>query len=163
LDCAVILVGHQNKNAGLKDIYKGLGSIDITAAARSVITVSKIRGGQRTQRLVRQIKSSLAPEAPPCIYAFNESGALEYSGEYEKKEPSEAGALERCKLALYEYLKGQRRTSRELVEYMKQRGFSKTTVDRARAALRVQAERVGKDYLLTLSYDDDDDEEAKHK
>ncbi|MBQ8922924.1 MAG: AAA family ATPase [Oscillospiraceae bacterium] len=151
LDCAVILVGHQNKNAGLKDIYKGLGSIDITAAARSVITVSKIRSGQRSQRLVRQIKSSLAPEAPPCIYAFNESGALEYSGEYNSGQSTEKQSkLERCKLALYEYLKGQRRTAQEVQKYMEGRGFSKTTVERARAALRVQSKRLGKDFLLLL-------------
>ena len=34
--CAVILIGHMNKNSGDKSSYRGLGSIDFQAAARSV-------------------------------------------------------------------------------------------------------------------------------
>ena len=35
--CAVVLVGHLNKAAGLSSAYRGLGSIDFRAAARSVL------------------------------------------------------------------------------------------------------------------------------
>lgn len=161
LDCAVILVGHQNKAAAIKDIYKGLGSIDITAAARSVITVAKARGIRSNQRIVTQIKSSLAPEAPPCLYAFNSSGALEFSGECETGKPSaKQSTLERCKLALYEYLKGERRSARDTMEFMKGRGFSKTTVERARAQLRVQVDREGREYFLFLPPAPDEEEEG---
>ena len=34
--CAVILIGHLNKAAGGQSAYRGLGSIDFRAAARSV-------------------------------------------------------------------------------------------------------------------------------
>lgn len=34
--CAVILIGHMNKGNGAKTLYRGLGSIDIAAIARSV-------------------------------------------------------------------------------------------------------------------------------
>jgi len=35
--CAVVLIGHMNKMQGTKSAYRGLGSIDFRAAARSVL------------------------------------------------------------------------------------------------------------------------------
>ena len=35
--CAVVLIGHMNKASGMKSGYRGLGSIDFTAAARSMV------------------------------------------------------------------------------------------------------------------------------
>jgi len=37
--CAIILIGHMNKNSNGKSSYRGLGSIDFQAAARSVLIV----------------------------------------------------------------------------------------------------------------------------
>ena len=37
--CAILLIGHMNKMQKGKSIYRGLGSIDLTAAARSVLLV----------------------------------------------------------------------------------------------------------------------------
>ena len=42
-NCAVILIGHMNKAAGSKSTYRGLGSIDIQAAARSVLICARVR------------------------------------------------------------------------------------------------------------------------
>lgn len=39
--CAVILVGHMNKGSGTKSLYRGLGSIDIAAIARSILMISR--------------------------------------------------------------------------------------------------------------------------
>ena len=39
--CAVVIVGHMNKTSGEKNLYRGLGSIDITAIARSVLMISR--------------------------------------------------------------------------------------------------------------------------
>lgn len=35
--CAIVLIGHLNKAAGTQSTYRGLGSIDITAAVRSLL------------------------------------------------------------------------------------------------------------------------------
>ena len=59
--CAVILIGHMNKAQGLKSGYRGLGSIDFQAAARSVLVVGRIKDDP-TLRVVCPTKSSLAPE-----------------------------------------------------------------------------------------------------
>ena len=40
-DCAVVLIGHLNKREGGKELYRGLGSIDVVAAARSVMQVDR--------------------------------------------------------------------------------------------------------------------------
>ena len=39
--CAVIIIGHMNKASGSKGLYRGLGSIDIASAARSVLLNKK--------------------------------------------------------------------------------------------------------------------------
>lgn len=59
--CAVILIGHMNKNSGERSNYRGLGSIDFQAAARSVLVVGRVKDDP-TLRVICQTKSSLAPE-----------------------------------------------------------------------------------------------------
>lgn len=41
--CAIILIGHMNKNSNGKSSYRGLGSIDFQAAARSVLIVGRVK------------------------------------------------------------------------------------------------------------------------
>ena len=36
-NCAIILVGHLNKNERGKDLYRGMGSVDFSAVARSIL------------------------------------------------------------------------------------------------------------------------------
>lgn len=59
-DCAVVLIGHLNKKEGSKGLYRSLGSIDVVAAARSVLQVDR-DSDDRDIRIVRQIKNSLGP------------------------------------------------------------------------------------------------------
>lgn len=40
-DCAIVLIGHLNKKEGTKGLYRSLGSIDVVAAARSVLQVDR--------------------------------------------------------------------------------------------------------------------------
>ena len=59
-DCAIVLIGHLNKKEGTKGLYRSLCSIDVVAAARSVLQVE--RDAEKSDiRIVRQIKNSLAP------------------------------------------------------------------------------------------------------
>ena len=41
-DCAVVLIGHLNKKQSSKGLYRGLGSIDLVAAARSVLHIERL-------------------------------------------------------------------------------------------------------------------------
>lgn len=40
--CAIVLIGHMNKASGNKAAYRGMGSIDFFAVARSVLLVGRI-------------------------------------------------------------------------------------------------------------------------
>lgn len=40
--CAIILIGHMNKGGGQKAAYRGIGSIDFFAIARSVLLVARV-------------------------------------------------------------------------------------------------------------------------
>ena len=42
--CAIILIGHMNKASGNKAAYRGMGSIDFFAVARSVLLVGRVAG-----------------------------------------------------------------------------------------------------------------------
>ena len=65
--CAIVLIGHMNKREGSKDLYRGLGSIDIVAAARSVLQVERDELNPYL-RTVQQIKNSLAPTGKPIKF-----------------------------------------------------------------------------------------------
>lgn len=58
--CAVVLIGHQNKKESSKGLYRGLGSIDVVAAARSVLQIER-NDENPDIRIIRHIKNSLAP------------------------------------------------------------------------------------------------------
>ena len=58
-DCAIVLIGHLRKKDSSKELYRGLGSIDVVASARSVLQVER-NSEDEDIRIVKQIKNSLA-------------------------------------------------------------------------------------------------------
>ncbi|MCI7767792.1 MAG: AAA family ATPase [Oscillospiraceae bacterium] len=68
--CAIVLIGHMNKS-GKKAKYKGLGSIDINAAARSVLYVGRI-DNDNFKRCIIPIKSNLAPEGRAVLFSVGD-------------------------------------------------------------------------------------------
>lgn len=68
--CAVVLIGHMNKASGMKSGYRGLGSIDFTAAARSILVVGRIQD-EPTVRVIAQSKNSLAPEGKSIAFELD--------------------------------------------------------------------------------------------
>lgn len=80
--CAIILIGHMNKASGTKSTYRGLGSIDIQATARSVLLVARLRDKPNI-RIMAQDKSSLAPAGDSIGFELTESNGFEYIGAYD--------------------------------------------------------------------------------
>ena len=80
--CAVVLIGHMNKAMGMKSTYRGLGSIDITAAARSVLIVARDKGNP-SFKVVAHAKSSLAPEGKTVAFELDPDSGFHFRGEYE--------------------------------------------------------------------------------
>lgn len=71
--CAIVLIGHMNKAAGNKAAYRGMGSIDFFAVARSVLLVGRVEG-QINIRAVVQIKNNLASFGHPKAFELEEGG-----------------------------------------------------------------------------------------
>jgi hypothetical protein len=72
--CAIVFIGHLNKTKGTSSAYRGLGTIDFRASARSVLLVGRIRK-QPNVRVMVHDKSSLAPEGKPLAFNLgNEEG-----------------------------------------------------------------------------------------
>ena len=74
-NCAIVLVGHLNKRAGSKEIYRGLGSIDLAASARSVIQIERDENNP-SLRTVKHIKSNLAQNGSNLSFAIESSGKV---------------------------------------------------------------------------------------
>ena len=81
--CAVVLVGHLNKAAGLSSAYRGLGSIDFRAAARSVLVVGRLRKN-KTVRIVVHDKSSLAPEGKSLAFQLGDEEGFRWLDGYDE-------------------------------------------------------------------------------
>lgn len=69
-DCAIVLIGHLNKKEGSKGLYRSLGSIDVVAAARSVLQVERDAENPDIG-IVHQIKNSLAPTAEDIRFSIS--------------------------------------------------------------------------------------------
>ena len=79
--CAILLIGHMNKAGGNKAAYRGMGSIDFFAVARSVLLVGRIEG-ESDLRAVVQIKNNLAAFGHSKEFRLSETG-FEWIGDYE--------------------------------------------------------------------------------
>ena len=77
--CAVVLIGHMNKASGMKSGYRGLGSIDFTAAARSILVVGRIQD-EPTVRVIAQSKNSLAPEGKSIAFELDPEHGFQWKG-----------------------------------------------------------------------------------
>lgn len=150
--CAVVLVGHMNKSKSGKSLYGGLGSIDITAIARSVLMIA--RDGDNPQiRYMYPIKSSLAAEGDVIGFRFGRSSGFQWLGvcdyenvdfheEYENKEET-AGRV------LLELL-AEDMESRQIFTYMKSLGISNRTVYRVKKELGIISYKKNKIWMWRL-------------
>ncbi|GLB29634.1 hypothetical protein LAD12857_15570 [Lacrimispora amygdalina] len=77
--CAVVLIGHMNKMGGAKSAYRGLGSIDIRAAVRSVLVVGRVKD-EPTLRIVAHDKSNLAPEGKSIAFELDPDTGFAWKG-----------------------------------------------------------------------------------
>ena len=80
--CAIILIGHMNKASGSKSTYRGLGSIDIQATARSVLLVARLRDKPNI-RIMAHDKSSLAPTGDAIGFEMMEDNGMVCIGPYD--------------------------------------------------------------------------------
>ena len=80
--CAILLIGHLNKAAGMQSLQRGLGSIDIAAAVRSVMFIGKLKHDP-TMRILTHEKSSLAPPGVSLAFSLGDEGGFRWVDEYD--------------------------------------------------------------------------------
>ena len=79
--CAVVLIGHMNKGSGAKAAYRGIGSIDFFAIARSVLLVARIPENPNIRALA-QIKNNLEKEGSTVAFEIKDN-IFNWVGEYD--------------------------------------------------------------------------------
>jgi len=145
--CAIILIGHMNKSKGTKSTYRGLGSIDFQATARSVLIVGRIKDNP-TVRVIAHEKSSLAPEGESVAFELDKETGFEWLGHYEiSAEDLLAGSSKENKtkmaqLLIYEMLENGAQPQKVILEKASDMGISKRVLDQAKKNLEVKSKRI---------------------
>lgn len=147
--CAIVLVGHMNKMQGAKSAYRGLGSIDFRASARSVLLVGRSRDDDE-QRIVVHDKSSLAPEGPAILFSLNSEASFHWdgfcdatAGELLSGSGPSATKTRQAERLLLDLLAGGEMASDELLGRASMLGISERTLKIAKQNLSVTAVRRG--------------------
>ena len=154
--CAIVLIGHMNKAAGNKAAYRGMGSIDFFAVARSVLLVGRVEG-EPNIRAVVQIKNNLAAFGHPKAFALSEDG-FQWLGDYEITADEvlggiapKANKMEQAKRLLRELaLTSDAIQSNEIFDMADEQGISKRTLENAKRELGIRARKINNSWYWEL-------------
>ena len=154
--CAIVLIGHMNKTAGNKAAYRGMGSIDFFAVARSVLLVGRVEG-EPNIRAVVQIKNNLAAFGHPKAFALSEDG-FQWLGDYEITADEvlggiapKANKMEQAKRLLRELaLTTDAIQSNEIFDMADEKGISKRTLENAKRELGIRARKINNSWYWEL-------------
>ena len=154
--CAILLIGHMNKAGGNKAAYRGMGSIDFFAVARSVLLVGRIEG-EPDLRAVVQIKNNLAVFGHSKAFRLTETG-FEWIGDYEITADEVLGGiapkvnkLEQAKKMLRELAETSTSVqSSEIFDMAEDLNISKRTLENAKKELEIKARRIGNSWYWDL-------------
>lgn len=153
--CAIILIGHMNKNSNGKSSYRGLGSIDFQAAARSVLIVGRIKDEPEI-RVVCHVKSSLAPEGKSIAFRLDEDTGFEWIGEYDISADDLLSGDNRgqkihvAKEFLQEVLASGSVAQTKVAEEAESRGIKKKTLWNAKKELEIDSVKIGNQWFWML-------------
>ena len=142
--------------SGNKAAYRGMGSIDFFAVARSVFLVGRIEGEPNTRAVV-QIKNNLAAFGHPKAFMLSETG-FRWLGDYEITADEvlggiapKANKLEQAKQMLRELAETTNMVqSNEIFEMADKQGISKKTLENAKKELGIQAKKINNSWYWEL-------------
>lgn len=156
--CAIVLIGHMNKAAGNKAAYRGMGSIDFFAVARSVVLVGRVEG-EENLRAVVQIKNNLAAFGHPKAFRLSEKG-FEWLGDYEITADEVLGGirprtnkLDQAKRMLRQLaVTNSAISSKEVFDLAEEEGISKRTLESAKKELQIKAKKINNTWYWILEH-----------
>lgn len=147
---AVVAIRRLNKSQGVSSLYRGHGSIDFTAAARSVLLVGSDPDDAES-RVVIHLKSNLARCGRSLAYTIRQ-GIFAWSGWSQltardlledDRSAEERTALGEAKDFLVELLADGPVASKEVLSGAKAAGVSEKTLRRAKSQLKVKVTKTG--------------------
>lgn len=164
---AVIIIRHLTKSSKDKASYRGMGSIDFTAAARSVLLVGKDPNDE-TQRVMVQTKSSLSEPGKSIGFRINnekfewlghvevtavevlapEKADTDDEGDQERKSP-----IKEARKYLINQLQDGPKLGKEISDGIKYSGFSARTLNTAKAQLKITNIWKGRECYWTFPSD----------
>lgn len=156
--CAIVLIGHLNKASGASSAYRGLGSIDFRAAARSVLLIGRLKNDP-TVRVIVHDKSSLAPEGKSLAFGLGDEEGFRWLNGYDGITSEEllSGVTAETKTAMAEELirtmlsGGQEVMAEEVFRAAQHKGISRRTVNEAKKSIaNIVTRKVGKFWFWSL-------------
>jgi hypothetical protein len=150
--CTICGITHLNKNGG-KSQYRTLGSVDLTAIARSVLTFGKMPDDDDIRVFIHS-KSNLTAPAKPQAFGFDDATGVVMLGEVDvtldemldgkfdkkrleqQKPPSKRGD---AKAFIAETLANGAVAATAIKKLADDSGISKNTLERAKGELGVQS------------------------
>lgn len=163
-NCAVVIVGHMNKTSSEKNLYRGLGSIDITAIARSVLMISRDKTDSSI-RYMFPVKSSLAPEGSSIAFRLDKKYGVKWLDNYTPtNNEQEKYTIDKSKQSLAErviseMLEEYDIRSKDILSKLKVMGISERTANGAKSRLGITSYR--KDGVWYWHLDDNNDEKER--
>ena len=153
-NCAIVLIGHMNKANAMKSTYRGLGSIDFQATARSVLIVARLKDNP-TVRIMAHDKSSLAPEGKPIAFELNKEEGFRWIGHFEITiEELLSGVKvnkpEKAEELLKDMLSDGRKLQAEVLERAQRLDISKRVLDQVKKDLGVKSYKSGSQWYWQL-------------
>ena len=153
--CAVVLVGHMNKGSGTKAAYRGIGSIDFFAIARSVLLVGRVPNDSNIRAIV-QIKNNLEKEGETMAFRLDENG-FKWMGEFDVSadELLSGGAnADKHKIAI-DFLQnilsdGQEVPASSVFTQARTLGVSKRTIENVKQELGVKSVKRGSSWMWKM-------------
>jgi hypothetical protein len=150
--CAIILVSHLNKKGGQSQ-YRNLGSVDIYAAARSVLTVGELPLDPDT-RIMLNVKNNLAPLGKPQAFGFDPASGFCWLGDCDatvddvlSAKPKTESQLSKAQRLLRQELAHGAVLAIKVEQLADENGISFKTFKRAREIIGANAfRRTGKWY-----------------
>lgn len=157
--CAIVLIGHMNKASGNKAAYRGMGSIDFYAVARSVLLVGRIEGEPNLRAMV-QIKNNLAAFGNSKAFELSKSG-FRWIGDYEITADEVLGGIapkvnkqDRATDLLKELVKDRKMIpSNDIFEMAREENISKRTLENAKQSLGIKAKKINDTWYWILKED----------
>ena len=156
--CAIVLIGHLNKASGTSSAYRGLGSIDFRAAARSVLLIGRLKNDP-TVRVIVHDKSSLAPEGKSLAFGLGDQEGFRWLDGYDGISAEEllCGFTTEAKTAAAEELirsmlaGGQEIMAENVFRAAEGKGISRRTVNEAKKGIpNILTRKNGKYWFWSL-------------